>query len=106
VIPEASFERAAGAVVLHAVTGQDMALAGELNAELHVDFARGAFQPFDEGQIGGAAAWTLGNMDTPAMMSNLAEARLLEALIVASGARHVLEIGTFTGVGALTMAAA
>jgi caffeoyl-CoA O-methyltransferase len=40
------------------------------------------------------------------MMSGLAEARLLEALIVAGGARRVLEIGTFTGVGALTMAAA
>src|SRR5947209_913533 len=40
------------------------------------------------------------------MMSGLAEARLLEALIVVGRARHVLEIGTFTGVGALTMAAA
>jgi caffeoyl-CoA O-methyltransferase len=40
------------------------------------------------------------------MMSGLAEARLLEALIVVGGARHVLEIGTFTGVGALAMAAA
>ena len=40
------------------------------------------------------------------MMSGLAEARLLEALIVAGGARHVLEIGTFTGVGTLAMAAA
>ena len=40
------------------------------------------------------------------MMSGLLEARLLELLIVASGARRVLEIGTFTGVGALTMAAA
>jgi len=40
------------------------------------------------------------------MMSGVAEARLLEALIVVGGARHVLEIGAFTGVGALTMAAA
>jgi caffeoyl-CoA O-methyltransferase len=40
------------------------------------------------------------------MMSGLAEARLLEALIVVGGARHVLEIGAFTGVGALAMAAA
>jgi caffeoyl-CoA O-methyltransferase len=40
------------------------------------------------------------------MMSGLAEARLLEVLIVAGGARNVLEIGTFTGVGTLTMAAA
>jgi caffeoyl-CoA O-methyltransferase len=39
-------------------------------------------------------------------MAGLAEARLLEALIVAGGARRVLEVGTFTGVGALAMAAA
>jgi len=40
------------------------------------------------------------------MMAGVAEARLLEALIVVSGARSVLELGTFTGVGALAMAAA
>lgn len=40
------------------------------------------------------------------MMSGLVEARLLEALIVVGGARRVLEIGTFTGVGGLAMAAA
>jgi caffeoyl-CoA O-methyltransferase len=40
------------------------------------------------------------------MMSGLAEARLLEALITVGGARRVLEIGTFTGVGAVSMAAA
>jgi caffeoyl-CoA O-methyltransferase len=61
--------------------------------------------PFD-GQIAAAAAWTQGNTSAPGMMSGLVEARLLEALIVAGGARHVLEIGTFTGVGALTIAAA
>jgi len=38
-------------------------------------------------------------------MSGLAEARLLQALIVVGGARRVLEIGTFTGLGALAMAA-
>lgn len=53
-----------------------------------------------------AAIWTQDNTSAPTMMSGVAEARLLEALIVASGARRVLEIGTFTGVGALTMAAA
>jgi caffeoyl-CoA O-methyltransferase len=40
------------------------------------------------------------------MMSGLAEARLLEVLIATSGARRVLEIGSFTGFGALIMAAA
>ena len=59
-----------------------------------------------EGSLAAAAAWTEGNTGSPEMMSGLAEARLLEALIVAGGARRVLEIGTFTGVGALTMAAA
>jgi caffeoyl-CoA O-methyltransferase len=61
--------------------------------------------PFDA-EIADAAAWTQGNTPSPGMMSGLAEARLLEALIVAGGARQVLEIGTFTGVGALAMAAA
>jgi predicted O-methyltransferase YrrM len=59
-----------------------------------------------ENDVADAAAWTRGNTADAGMMSGLAEARLLEALIVAGGARHVLEIGTFTGVGALTMAAA
>jgi caffeoyl-CoA O-methyltransferase len=38
------------------------------------------------------------------MMSGLVLARLLEALVVASGAKRVLEIGTFTGFGALSIA--
>jgi caffeoyl-CoA O-methyltransferase len=59
-----------------------------------------------DGQLAEVASWTQSETSVPQMMSGLAEARLLEALIVASGARHVLEIGTFTGFGALTMAAA
>jgi predicted O-methyltransferase YrrM len=39
-------------------------------------------------------------------MAGLSEARLLEALVVSSGAMRVLEIGTFTGVGTLSLAAA
>jgi caffeoyl-CoA O-methyltransferase len=58
------------------------------------------------GPLEAAAAWTRANASSPNMMSGLAEARLLEVLIVASGARSVLEIGTFTGVGTLAMAAA
>jgi caffeoyl-CoA O-methyltransferase len=45
-------------------------------------------------------------MPSPGMMSGLVEGRLFEALIAISGARRALEIGTFTGFGALTMAAA
>lgn len=41
----------------------------------------------------------------PHMMTGLVETRLLEALVVAGGARRVLEIGTFTGHGALAIAA-
>ncbi|HEV3129223.1 MAG TPA: class I SAM-dependent methyltransferase [Solirubrobacteraceae bacterium] len=61
--------------------------------------------PFD-GQLAEVAAWTREHTDVPQMMSGLAEARLLQALIVVGGARRVLEIGTFTGLGALAMAAA
>jgi caffeoyl-CoA O-methyltransferase len=68
-------------------------------------YAEDHTSPFD-GPVAAVAAWTQGNARWPGMMSGLLEARLLEALIVVGGARRVLEIGTFTGVGALTMAAA
>ena len=58
------------------------------------------------GETAGIARWTAANTPSPAMMSGLVEARLLEMLVVATAARHVLEVGTFTGVGTLTMAAA
>lgn len=58
------------------------------------------------GSLASVAAWTQSNTDSPQMMSGLAEARLLEALIVLARARRVLEIGTFTGLGGLTMASA
>lgn len=69
------------------------------------DFAAQRTTAFAD-QLASAAAWTQEHTSAPQMMSGLAEARLLEALIVISGARRVLEVGTFTGVGALTMAAA
>lgn len=59
-----------------------------------------------EGVLAEVATWTQRETSAPGMMSGLAEARLLEVLIMASGARRVLEIGTFTGFGTLTMAAA
>jgi caffeoyl-CoA O-methyltransferase len=59
-----------------------------------------------EGALAAAAAWTRANTSSPQMMSGLAEARLLEALIHVSGARSVLEVGTFTAVGTIAMAAA
>jgi caffeoyl-CoA O-methyltransferase len=69
------------------------------------DFAAAYTTPFD-GALAAASNWTHANTSWPGMMAGLPEARLLEALIVVSGARSVLELGTFTGVGALAMAAA
>jgi caffeoyl-CoA O-methyltransferase len=78
---------------------------GDLVASAALNYAERNTTPFGA-SLADAAAWTQGNTPSPEMMSGLAEARLLEALIVVAGARHVLEIGTFTGVGALSMAAA
>lgn len=58
------------------------------------------------GQLAEIAAWTGEHTAWPGMMSGIVEARLLEALIVVGGATRVLEIGTFTGFGALLMAGA
>ncbi len=51
------------------------------------------------------AAATRAGTRSPGMMSGLVASRLLEAFVVASGAKRVLEIGTFTGYGALSIAA-
>ena len=77
----------------------------ELVASAAAGYAEGHTSPFDDA-LAAVVGWTQENAAAPEMMSGLAEARLLEALIVVSGACHVLEIGAFTGVGALTMAAA
>ena len=69
------------------------------------EFAAAHTTPFD-GALAAASDWTRANTSWPEMMAGVPEARLLEALIVISGARSVLELGTFTGVGALAMAAA
>jgi predicted O-methyltransferase YrrM len=59
-----------------------------------------------DGELAELAGWTQAHTASPGMMSGLAEARLLQALIVGGGARRVLEIGTFTALGTLAMAAA
>ncbi len=69
------------------------------------EYAEAHTSPF-AGDLAAAAEWTAANTASPEMMSGLVESRLLEALIVTGGASQVLEIGTFTGVGTLTMAAA
>jgi caffeoyl-CoA O-methyltransferase len=70
-----------------------------------VAYADGYTSQF-EGAFADVAQWTEANTPSPGMMSGVAEARLLEALIVIGGAQSVLEIGTFTGFGALAMAVA
>jgi len=45
-------------------------------------------------------------MSSPGMLTGTIEGRFLELLVFAAGARRVLEIGTFTGYSALSMAAA
>lgn len=78
---------------------------GELISAAAEDFAAAHTTPFD-GPLVAASDWTDANTPWPGMMAGLPEARLLEALVFVSGARSVLELGTFTGVGALAMAAA
>jgi predicted O-methyltransferase YrrM len=77
----------------------------DLIARPALTYAEAHTSPFG-GSLASVAAWTQSNTDSPQMMSGLSEARLLEALIVTGGARRVLEIGTFTGLGGLAMAAA
>jgi caffeoyl-CoA O-methyltransferase len=49
---------------------------------------------------------TRATMSAPQMLTGPSEGRLLELLVAGLGARRVLEIGTFTGYSALSMAAA
>ena len=49
---------------------------------------------------------TRATMSSPQMLTGAIEGRFLELLVAASGARRVLELGTFTGYSALSMAAA
>ena len=44
-------------------------------------------------------------LESPQMLTGTVEGRLLELLVYASGARRVLELGTFSGYSALSMAA-
>src|SRR3954466_4459071 len=49
---------------------------------------------------------TRATLDTPQMLSGAVEGRLLEMLLFATGARRVLEFGTYSGYSALSMARA
>jgi caffeoyl-CoA O-methyltransferase len=50
-------------------------------------------------------AETWATMGSPEMLTGVVQGRLLELLVYVAGARSVLEIGTFTGYSALSMAA-
>ncbi|HWL34123.1 MAG TPA: class I SAM-dependent methyltransferase [Gaiellaceae bacterium] len=52
------------------------------------------------------AAETKATMAAPQMLTGTIEGRFLELLVAGSGAKRVLELGTFTGYSALSMAAA
>jgi len=49
---------------------------------------------------------TYATMSSPQMLTGPIEGRLLELLVHTSGAKRILELGTFTGYSALSMAAA
>ena len=51
------------------------------------------------------AAETKATLRSPAMLTGTIEGRFLELLVHASGARRVLELGTYSGYSALSMAA-
>jgi caffeoyl-CoA O-methyltransferase len=51
------------------------------------------------------AAETRATLECPQMLTGTIEGRLLELLVFTTGARRVLEIGTFSGYSALSMAA-
>jgi caffeoyl-CoA O-methyltransferase len=52
------------------------------------------------------AAETREQLNAPQMMSGHVEGRLLQTLVFATGAKRILEFGTFSGYSALSMAAA
>src|SRR3954462_13934329 len=49
---------------------------------------------------------TRATLDTPQMLSGAVEGRFLELLVFATGARRVIEFGTYSGYSALSMARA
>ena len=57
-----------------------------------------------EPELAVIAQATVDQTDSPGMMSGLVEARLLQTLVRSARANRVLEVGTFTGLGALAMA--
>src|SRR4051812_41539756 len=59
-----------------------------------------------EPEMDALAEETRATLPAPGMLSGAAEGRLLEMLVFATGARRVLEFGTYSGYSALSMARA
>jgi caffeoyl-CoA O-methyltransferase len=59
-----------------------------------------------EERMDALAEETRSTLPSPGMLSGAVEGRLLETLVFASGARRVLEFGTYSGYSALSMARA
>lgn len=57
------------------------------------------------GHLARLAEATRAELESPQMLTGAVEGRLLEMLVFASGARTVLELGTYSGYSALSMAA-
>jgi len=60
----------------------------------------------DEPLLAELAERTHAELDSPQMLSGTVEGRLLETLVFVTGARRIVEFGTFSGYSALSMAAA
>ena len=69
------------------------------------DYARAHTTPPDP-LLAELADETRATLASPGMLTGTVEGRFLELLVYASGARRVLEIGTYSGYSALSMAAA
>ena len=59
-----------------------------------------------ETEMAALAEETRATLSSPGMLSGAVEGRLLETLVFATGARRVLEFGTYSGFSALSMARA
>ncbi len=70
----------------------EIAAYAEAHTTPHPDFMRALAEETRE------------TLPVPEMLSGHLEGRLLEMLVFASGARHVLELGTYSGYSALAMA--
>jgi predicted O-methyltransferase YrrM len=67
-------------------------------------YAEAHTTPPDE-LLGALAEETRASLRAPAMLTGTVEGRFLELLVCASGARRVLELGTYSGYSSLSMAA-